>query len=220
MSLIRLQCKCFCISCCQKRDVVERPRAPSKHKLQTNFSSHTCSRKHNVRKEMKKLENVGNKILQPEYFGNYNNIGLKLGSVSTASVAKVAPHLGKGTNQLAWDILWDPSPLACTQEQRACVTCCTGVAILLWVKWAAVAWTPSLGEMCGWGLWGEHSPSPVSPAEGAEGQGTGCAPHPGPHLQQVPAESPLQLTAGTKAKDKLSRVNILLISMRNSKPII
>lgn len=42
---------------------------------------------------MKKLENVGKKLLQPEYFGNYNNIGFKLGSVSTASVAKVAPHL-------------------------------------------------------------------------------------------------------------------------------
>lgn len=50
---------------------------------------------------MKKLEDFGKKLLQPAYLGDYNNIGFKLGSVSTASAAKVAPHLGKGTNQLA-----------------------------------------------------------------------------------------------------------------------
>lgn len=46
---------------------------------------------------MKKLEDFGKKLLQPEYLGNY----FKLGSVSTASVAEVAPHLGKGTDQVA-----------------------------------------------------------------------------------------------------------------------
>lgn len=49
---------------------------------------------------MKELEDFGKKLLQPEYLGNYNNIGFKLGSVSIASVAKLAPHLGKRTNQL------------------------------------------------------------------------------------------------------------------------
>lgn len=93
------------------------------------------------------------------------------------------------------------------RKQRAC---CTGEVILLWLKWTAVvAWTSLLWVWCvGEGC--EEGTTLAQPLQcphgwGCRGTEHWLCPHPGPHLQQGSAESLLQLTAGTKAKDKYLR---------------
>lgn len=95
-------------------------------------------------------------------------------------------------------------------KQRARVTCCTGVVILLWSKWTPVVAWPTLLWVRWLGLWWGHKPLQcppgLTPRHQLKVQTIGYTSYPGPHLQHIPAESCLQHTAGTHCNK--SKINL------------